>query len=109
MRTVENKLSPEELNKAKELIKAYCMDEFGHTAGFVDLENIGVAYTTLTDDEVPIQVSVDLIHMQLKTWIGDDSGEPTKTEDIDMDFLEILSFDDLISGWQSYIEENCNL
>ena len=79
------------------------------SADFSDLNNVGVAYTTLTDYEVSIQVSVDLINMKLKTWVGNgylDEREPELVEDITMDDLECLDFDDLISRWQTYIEDN---
>lgn len=99
-----------DLEKAKELINEYCQKEFNVScADFSDLKNVGVAYTTLTDYEISIQVSVDLINMKLKTWIGYDfvdGIEPERVEDITMDDLECLDFDDLISGWQTYIEDN---
>ena len=47
--------------------------------------------------------------MKLKTWIAYDFAdvtEPEKVEDITMNDLENLDFDDLISGWQTYIEDN---
>ena len=98
------------LENAKELIKQYSEREFGNICvDFSDLENVGVAYTTLTDYEIQIQVSIDLINMKLKTWIAYDFAdvtEPEKIEDITMDDLENLDFDDLISGWQTYIEDN---
>lgn len=99
-----------DLEKAKELIVKYSEREFNNSfVDFSDLKNVGVAYTTLTDYEIPIQVSVDLINMKLKTWVGDgclDEREPDRVEDITMDDLECLDFDDLISGWQTYIEDN---
>ena len=99
-----------DLEKAKELINEYCQKEFNIScADFSDLKNVGVAYTTLTDYEISIQVSVDLINMKLKTWIGYDfvdGIEPERVEDITMDDLECLDFDDLISGWQTYIEDS---
>ena len=99
-----------ELEKAKELIAKYSEREFNNSfVDFSDLKNVGVAYTTLTDYEIPIQVSVDLINMKLKTWIGYDfvdGIEPKRVEDITMDDLECLDFDDLIYGWQTYIEDN---
>lgn len=99
-----------DLEKAKELINEYCMNEFRHKADFSNMENIGVAYTTLTDYEIPIQVSVDLVHMQLKTWIGtdiiSDDMKPDDIRDIETEDLEWLDFDDLISGWEFYIEDN---
>lgn len=98
-----------DIERAKELINEYCKYEFGNDADFSNMENIGVAYTTLTDYDVPIQVSVDLIHMQIKTWIGTDITdeiEPDKNKDITIEDLENLDFDELISGWQFYIEDD---
>lgn len=94
------------LEKAKQLINEYCLYEFESEADFSDMENIGVAYTTLTDYEIPIQVSIDLIHMKLKTWLGSTDMEPEKIEDITEEDLKYLCFDDLIAGWQFYIEDN---
>lgn len=101
-----------DLEKAKELICEYYSREFGiyDESNFSDLTNVGLAYTTLTDYEIPIQVSIDLINMQLKTWIGMDDGmdkmEPEKIEEITLEELDSMSFDDFISGWQFYIEDN---
>lgn len=97
------------IEKAKELINLYTDREFGYDADFSDLHNIGLAYTTLTDKEIQIQISVDIIEMKLKTWIGDidcEKYKPKKVIDIKMDDLEYLDFDDLIYGWQTYIEDN---
>lgn len=104
-----SKLSQEELEKAKELIDDYCLNEFGHNADFTDMENIGVAFTTLTDEEIPIQICIDLIHMHKKTWIGTeqtDNISPVETEEITLKELEWLDFNDLIYGWTAYIEDN---
>ena len=98
-----------DLEKAKELVNGYCQDEFKNDADFSDMENIGVAYTTLTDYDIPIQVSVDLVHMKLKTWIGTDTTDnikPDEINDITIEDLRNLDFDELISGWQFYIEDN---
>lgn len=97
------------IENAKELINLYSNREFGGDTDFSDLHNIGLAYTTLTDEEIPIQVSVDIIEMKLKTWIGGIDYErckPVEVIDITMEDLESLDFDDLISGWQTYIEDN---
>ena len=56
-------ITEKELERAKELVNDYCQCEFHHDADFDDLENVGVAYTTLTDEEIPIQVSLDLIQL----------------------------------------------
>lgn len=98
-----------DLEQAKELINDYCLKEFGYEADFSDLENVGLAYTTMTEYEIPVQVSVDLVHMKIKTWIGADVTDkikPDKEENCSEEDLQHLDFDDLISGWYFYIEEN---
>ena len=41
------------LERAKRLINQYSQAEFGNDADFNDLQNIGLAFTTLTDEELP--------------------------------------------------------
>lgn len=55
-RTFENPL-----DKAKALINDFCESEYGSPADFSDLHNVHLAYTTYTDDELPLQVTADLI------------------------------------------------
>lgn len=88
-------------------VKEYIRNEFGYEDDITNIHDVGLAYTTLSDEEIDIQVSIDLATMELKTWIGDQlcSGEPTEIEVVDDEFLKWLSFDDLISGWQTYIED----
>ena len=49
------------LDKAKALINDFCESEYGSPADFSDLHNVHLAYTTYTDDELPLQVTADLI------------------------------------------------
>ena len=49
------------LDKAKALINDFCESEYGSPADFSDLHNIHLAYTTYTYDELPLQVTADLI------------------------------------------------
>lgn len=45
------------LEKAKDLINEFCEDEYNEPADFSDLGNVGLAYTTITDEKIPIQVN----------------------------------------------------
>lgn len=96
------------LEEKKQYVKDYLRNEFESEYEIDDVTNIGLAYTTLTDEEIPIQVSINLETMQLMTWINDDicEREPDEIELVDDEFLKWISFDDLISGWQFWIEEN---
>ena len=49
------------LDKAKALINDFCESEYGSPADFSNLHNVHLAYTTYTDDELPLQVTADLI------------------------------------------------
>ena len=97
-------LNTKELEQAKESINNYIFSEFEHDANFEDLKNIPLAYTTITDYEIPIQVSIDLINMKINTYIGAD--EPTAedlatSEKITLDeILKGFDFDSLISGYE---------
>lgn len=61
--------------KAFELINEFCMEEFDSEAGFSDLEDIGVYYTEVDDEEygdygIPLQNSVNLIDKGLERYLS---------------------------------------
>lgn len=88
------------LDKAKWLINDFCEAEYRDGADFSDLHNIGLAFTTLTDDELPIQVSADLVDFKITHEFD---GEVFDTEQFDSieDMIENgltgLDFSDLVS------------
>ena len=88
------------LDKAKWLINDFCEAEYRDGADFADLHNVGLAFTTLTDDELPIQVTADLVDFKI-TYEFD--GEVYNTEQYDSieDMIENgltkLDFSDLVS------------
>ena len=88
------------LDKAKWLINDFCEAEYRDGADFSDLHNVGLAFTTLTDDELPIQVTADLIDYKI-TYEFD--GEVYNTEQYDSieqmieNGLTGLDFSDLVS------------
>lgn len=99
------------LEKAKKMISDFCKEEYGNdTDDFSNLEEIGLAYTTITDDELDIQVYADLIHYQIRVEIeGKNIPELTTQynsleEMIDKE-LEYLDFDSLISVPDSVLEK----
>lgn len=97
------------LDKAKFLINDFCEAEYRDGADFSDLHNIGLAYTTLTDDELPIQVTADLVDFKI-TYEFD--GEVYNTEQYDSieDMIENgltgLDLNDLVSVHDSVIEKH---
>ena len=97
------------LDKAKYLINEFCEGEYEQEANFSDLHNIGLAFTTLTDDDLPIQITADLVDFKI-TYEFD--GEVYNTEQYDSieDMIENsltrLNFDDLISVPDDVIERH---
>ena len=97
------------LDKAKSLINDFCEAEYRQGADFDDLHNVGLAFTTLTDDELPIQVTADLVDFKI-TYEFD--GEVYNTEQYDNieDMIENgltgLDFSDLVSVPDEVIERH---
>ncbi len=97
------------LDKAKWLINDFCEAEYREGADFDDLHNVGLAFTTLTDDELPIQVTADLVDFKI-TYEFD--GEVYNTEQYDSieqmieNGLTGLDFSDLVSVPDEVIERH---
>ena len=97
------------LDKAKWLINDFCEAEYREGADFDDLHNVGLAFTTLTDDELPIQVTADLIDFKITHEFD---GEVFNTEQFDSieDMIENgltdLDFSDLVSVPDEVIERH---
>ena len=87
------------LEKAMRLISEFCEKEYDSPADFSDLRNIGVGYTTITDEEIDVQASVDLMHFSLNRSVGGiivDRRKYDSLDDLIHNELEHLSFEDLI-------------
>ena len=93
----------EDLEKAKTLITAFCAEEYNSEPDFSDLRKVDIAYTTITDEEVPVQVSVDLVDFKLDRSIDgiiadsrkyDTLKELIEQELVDPDFDELVAFSD---------------
>ena len=68
------------MDKAKRLISEFSEQEYDQEEDFRDMHNIGLAFTTLTDYQLPIQVTADLIDLKI-TYEFD--GEMIKVENFD--------------------------
>ena len=91
---------PASLEIAKEFINDFCETEYGSPADFSDLEKVGIAYTTVTDEEIPIQVNADLVHYRIERYLGGQFLERRQYESLDeliQNELAELDFDDLVS------------
>lgn len=114
MKGSENMLLNEtELTLCKNAISKYIEDEFGDEfldGLFDDLTNIGLNHTTLTNEQIPIQVSLNLVDMKLMTWIGDLNNSPDSLVEekfVDVNWLiNWLDADSMLAGWEDYIEQH---
>ena len=87
------------MERAKGLISDFCRSEYGSEADFSDPAKIGVAYTTVTDDEIPIQVNIDLVNYRLERYLDDEHLETRQyrsLQELISNELENLDFSDLI-------------
>lgn len=106
--TEEEAKEKEQLEEAKRLINEFTLAEYEQESDFSDLHNVGLAYTTLTDYELDVQATADLIDFKV-TYEFD--GEVYNTEQYDnigsmLEALRFLSFDGLIYVPDEVIERH---
>ena len=96
------------MERAKGLISDFCRSEYGSEADFSGPAKIGVAYTTVTDDEIPIQVNIDLVNYRLERYLDDEHLETRQygsLQEIITNELENLDFSDLIHISDEVVEQ----
>ena len=96
------------LERAKGLISDFCRSEYGSEADFSDPAKVGVAYTTVTDDEIPIQVNIDLVNFRLERYLDDEHLETRQygsLQELISNELENLDFSDLIHVSDEDVEQ----
>ena len=96
------------IERAKGLISDFCQSEYGSEADFSDPAKIGVAYTTVTDDEIPIQVNIDLVNYRLERYLDDEHLETRQygsLQELMTNELENLDFSDLIHVSDEDVEQ----
>ena len=97
------------MERAKGLISDFCRSEYDSEADFSDPTKIGVAYTTVTDDEIPIQVNIDLVNYRLERYLDDEHLETRQygsLQEIITNELENLDFSDLIHVSDEDVEQH---
>ena len=96
------------MERAKGLISDFCRSEYGSEADFSDPTKIGVAYTTVTDDEIPIQVNIDLVNYRLERYLDDahlETRQYGSLQELITNELENLDFSDLIHVSDEDVEQ----
>ena len=97
------------LERAKGLISDFCRSEYGSEADFSDPAKIGVAYTTVTDDEIPVQVNIDLVNFRLERYLDDEHLETRQygsLQELITNELENLDLSDLIHVSDEDVEQH---
>ena len=96
------------LERAKGLISDFCRSEYGSEADFSDPAKVDVAYTTVTDDEIPVQVNIDLVNFRLERYLDDEHLETRQyasLQELISNELENLDFSDLIHVSDEDVEQ----
>ncbi|MCD8198531.1 MAG: SNF2-related protein [Lachnospiraceae bacterium] len=96
------------LDRAKELLDEYCMEEFGEPVDLSDMSRIGIGYTTITDEDIPIEASVNLEDFKLERYLNGvlfDTRQYGSLEELVSKELEYLDFDKLMDATDDEIEE----
>ena len=96
------------MERAKGLISDFCRSEYGSEADFSNPAKIGVAYTTVTDDEIPIQVNIDLVNYRLERYLDDahlETRQYGSLQELITNELENLDFSDLIHVSDEDVEQ----
>lgn len=97
------------LDKAKFLINDFCEAEYREGADFSDLHNVGLAFTTLTYDVLPIQVTADLVDFKITHEFDGEvysTEQYASIEDMIENGLTDLDFSDLVSVPDEVIERH---
>ena len=96
------------MERAKGLISDFCQSEYGSEPDFSDPAKIGIAYTTITDDEIPIQVNIDLVNFRLERGLNGthlETRQYSSLQDLIANELEILDFSDLVHVSDEDVEQ----
>ena len=97
----------DDLTRAKKLIREFCQEEYDSEPDFSDLSKIDIAYTHATDEDIPIQVSIDLVGYRVELYLGEvliDERQYESLEDLTETELEALDFSELVSVTDEELE-----
>ena len=101
----EQKTEPAEeaeaMRQAKETVNAFCQEEYGEDADFSDLRKVGIAYSTVTDEELEAQIDLDLVDCVMRASVGGVPVGSVQCRDLadmndnllpNLDFSELIAF-----------------
>ena len=99
----------DELEMAKDFIREYLVREFDeHEDHFDDLSKIELAYTTVSDAQIPIQANINLVDYKLEKYLGDVLVEEiqfSSLKEMNENLLSHLEFAELTDATDDEIEQ----
>ena len=90
----------EQLDRAKTLIDEFCAYEYASQADFSDLSRVNIAYTTVGDEDIPLQVHVDLGGYKIERELDGrslDVRQYSSLQELIENELEGLDFQELVA------------
>ena len=94
--------------RAKALIDDFCLSEYGSAGEYEDLTSIPIGYTTITDEEIPIQIYVDLVNFAIRRELDFEPLDETRYDTLEQlisNELEWLDFHALITVGDAVLTE----
>ena len=88
------------LDRAKTLIDEFCAYEYASQADFSDLSRVNIAYTTVGDEDIPLQVHVDLEGYKIERKLDGkplDARQYSSLQELIENELEGLDFQELVA------------
>ena len=88
------------LERAKTLIDEFCAYEYASQADFSDLSRVNIAYTTVGDEDIPLQVHVDLEGYKIERELDGkhlDVRQYSSLQELIENELEGLDFQELVA------------
>ena len=111
IRRLLEQVQPQEewMRQAKDLIDAFVREEYDTDEGadYHDLSRVDIAYTTTSDGAHELQISADLLHFRLDTYIDNrlSAGKQYQSlEDMVQNCLPNLDFDEMVADAENLAE-----
>ena len=95
-----DKVRASQLDHAKALIDEFCAYEYASQADFSDLSRVNIAYTTVGDENIPLQVHVDLEGYKIERELDGkplDTRQYSSLQELIENELEGLDFQELVA------------
>ena len=87
------------LEEAKQLINAYCLEEFGQEADYSDLRHVNLAFSSTSDSEHTVEVFADLVSCRLVYQVDGEAVRELACDTLGElnEYLSSLDFDTMVA------------